>query len=96
MNYRALTDDERLTIQDQGWSMVADRDAIHKKFTFGNFNEAWGFMSRCALKAEQLNHHPEWFNVYNKVEVTLSTHDLGGLSEHDMKMAQFMDSTSKK
>ena len=96
MNYRALTDEERLAVQNDGWSMVEGRDAIHKKYAFKNFNQAWGFMSRCALKAEQLNHHPEWFNVYNRVEVTLSTHDLGGLSEHDLKMAQFMDSTSKE
>jgi len=96
MNYRALTEEERLTVQNDGWSMVEGRDAIHKKYAFKNFNQAWGFMSRCALKAEQLNHHPEWFNVYNRVEVTLSTHDLGGLSEHDLKMAQFMDSTSKE
>ena len=91
MNYQALNDVQRSTLLEQKWEMVDGRDAIAKKFTFANFNEAWGFMSRVALKAEQLNHHPEWFNVYNRVEVTLSTHDLGGLSEHDLNMAQFMD-----
>jgi 4a-hydroxytetrahydrobiopterin dehydratase len=58
---------------------------------FKDFSEAWGFMSRTALKAEQMDHHPEWFNVYNKVQVTLSTHDVGGLSEKDFALAGFMD-----
>ena len=74
-----------------GWQDVAGRDAITKTFTFGSFNEAWGFMSRVALKAEQMNHHPEWFNVYGKVEVTLATHDAGGVTERDVKLAAFMD-----
>lgn len=67
------------------------RDAIKKQFNFSDFNEAWGFMSRVALKAESMNHHPEWFNVYNRVEVTLSTHDCQGLSARDVKLANFMD-----
>ena len=75
-----------------GWTKVNDREAIFKTFTFGDFNEAFGFMSRVALKAEQINHHPEWFNVYARVDVTLSTHDCGGLSELDVRMALFMDS----
>ena len=62
-----------------------------KNFTFKNFNEAFGFMSRVALKAEAMNHHPEWFNVWNRVEVTLSTHDAGGLTELDIELATFMD-----
>lgn len=75
-----------------GWSLVEGRDAMKKSFTFSNFIDAWGFMSRVALKAESMNHHPEWFNVYNKVDVTLSTHECQGLSQRDMKLAAFMDS----
>ncbi len=74
-----------------GWGLVEGRDAIEKRFQFKTFNEAWGFMSRVALKAEQMNHHPEWFNVYNRVDVTLSTHDAGGLTELDVKLANFID-----
>ena len=75
-----------------GWSEVEDRDAIAKTFTFKSFGEAWAFVSRTALKAEQMNHHPEWFNVYARVDVTLTTHDCEGLSELDLKLARFMDS----
>ncbi len=74
-----------------GWSEVQGRDAITRKFEFRNFNEAFGFMSRAALMAEKLNHHPEWSNVYKTVEVTLSTHDAGGLTELDIKLAEAMD-----
>ena len=74
-----------------GWQEVADRDAIAKTFTFKNFNAAFGWMTRAALVAESMNHHPEWFNVWNRVEVTLSTHDAGGLSELDIKLAKRMD-----
>lgn len=74
-----------------GWSDVSGRDAITKKFTFKNFNEAFGFMSRVALVAEKMDHHPEWSNVYKTVEVTLSTHDAGGLTELDVKLAEAMD-----
>jgi 4a-hydroxytetrahydrobiopterin dehydratase len=74
-----------------GWQDVDGRNAITKTFTFADFNEAFGFMTRVALKAESQDHHPEWFNVYNRVEVTLSTHDADGVSERDIKMAQFMD-----
>ena len=63
-----------------GWAEVEDRDAIRKVFHFGTFGEAWGFMSHVALIAEKMDHHPEWFNVYNRVEIMLSTHDVGGLS----------------
>jgi len=73
------------------WTALADRDAISRLFRFKTFNEAFGFMTRVALKAERMNHHPEWFNVYNRVEVTLTTHDCGGLSELDVTMAGFMD-----
>ena len=74
-----------------GWSEVAGRDAISRKFTFKDFNEAFGFMARAALAAEKLDHHPEWSNVYNKVEVTLATHDAGGVTQLDIDLAQTMD-----
>ncbi len=75
----------------KGWSEVAGRDAISKKFVFADFNQAFGFMTRAALAAEKLDHHPEWFNVYKTVEVTLSTHDAGGLTERDITLAETMD-----
>ena len=74
-----------------GWSEVKGRDAISKKFVFADFNEAFGFMARVALAAEKLDHHPEWFNVYKTVEVTLSSHDAGGLTERDVALAEAMD-----
>ena len=74
-----------------GWTEVQGRDAIRKKFTFKDFNEAFGFMARAALVAEKLDHHPEWFNVYNRVEVTLATHDAGGVTQRDIELAQTMD-----
>ncbi|TYB88419.1 4a-hydroxytetrahydrobiopterin dehydratase [Oceaniovalibus sp. ACAM 378] len=73
-----------------GWQMVEGRDAIRREFKFTNFVEAFGFMTRAALVAEKLNHHPEWFNVYNKVDVTLTTHDVDGLSMLDIKLAKRM------
>jgi 4a-hydroxytetrahydrobiopterin dehydratase len=73
------------------WRMVDGRDAITRTFTFKDFNAAFGFMTRVALAAERMNHHPEWFNVWNRVEVTLSTHDAGGLTERDLKLAEAMD-----
>ncbi len=76
----------------KGWKKVRGRDAIHNKFQFKDFNEAFGFMGRVALMAEKMDHHPEWFNVYNRVEITLSTHDAGGLSERDVALARFIDS----
>jgi 4a-hydroxytetrahydrobiopterin dehydratase len=74
-----------------GWSEVKGRDAISKKFVFADFNEAFGFIARVALMAEKLDHHPEWSNVYKTVDVTLSTHDAGGLTELDIKLAEAMD-----
>ena len=74
-----------------GWSEVEDRDAIRKSFHFSNFSEAWGVLSRIALVAEKMDHHPEFFNVYNRVEIVLSTHDAGGLSERDVHLAQAID-----
>jgi 4a-hydroxytetrahydrobiopterin dehydratase len=73
------------------WSGVEGRDAIRRIFAFRSFSEAFGFMARAALVAEKLNHHPEWFNVYGKVDVTLTTHDAGGLTELDIKLARAMD-----
>jgi 4a-hydroxytetrahydrobiopterin dehydratase len=75
----------------KGWSEVGGRDAITKKFVFADFNAAFGFMTRAALVAEKLDHHPEWFNVYKTVEVTLSTHDAGGLTALDVTLAETMD-----
>jgi 4a-hydroxytetrahydrobiopterin dehydratase len=74
-----------------GWSDVPGRDAIAKKFVFKDFSQAFGFMTRAALVAEKMDHHPEWFNVYKTVEVTLSTHDAGGVTELDIKLAEAMD-----
>lgn len=75
----------------KGWSVVDGRDAIHKVFHFRDFNEAFGFMSRTAMMAEKMDHHPEWFNVYNRVEVTLTTHDAGGVTDKDIRLARFMN-----
>ena len=74
-----------------GWNEVDGRDAIIRKFMFKDFNEAFGFMARAALIAEKLDHHPEWFNVYKTVDVTLSTHDAGGVTERDIALAAAMD-----
>jgi 4a-hydroxytetrahydrobiopterin dehydratase len=74
-----------------GWSEVSGRDAITKKFVFQDFNQAFGFMARVALVAEKMDHHPEWSNVYKTVDVTLATHDAGGLTELDVKLAAEMD-----
>ncbi|MCA1776220.1 MAG: 4a-hydroxytetrahydrobiopterin dehydratase [Loktanella sp.] len=90
-----LTDADRTELIEpllaNGWAMVKDQDAITREYTFANFVEAFGFMSRAAIWAEKLNHHPEWFNVYKTVRVTLTTHDVDGLSELDAKLAQKMD-----
>ncbi|MBO6813647.1 MAG: 4a-hydroxytetrahydrobiopterin dehydratase [Rhizobiaceae bacterium] len=82
--------DEALAELD-GWTRVEGRDAIFRSYKFASFNEAFGFMSRVALAAEKLDHHPEWFNVYNKVDVTLATHDADGITELDIKLAQKMN-----
>lgn len=73
------------------WRVVEGRDAIERDFRFADFNAAFGFMSRVALQAEKLDHHPEWSNVYNRVHVVLSTHDVGGLSAKDIALAGFME-----
>jgi 4a-hydroxytetrahydrobiopterin dehydratase len=74
-----------------GWQMVEGRDAIHKTFKFKDFSAAFGFMARAALVAEKMDHHPEWTNIWNKVDVTLSTHSAGGLTELDVELAEAMD-----
>ena len=85
-----LTADERAAALKElsGWQMVDGRDAIQRSFKFKNFNEAWGFMNRVALLAEKADHHPEWFNVYNRVDILLTTHDCNGLSERDVALAR--------
>lgn len=77
-----------------GWAMTEGRDAIHKTFVFGNFVDAFAFMTKAAIWAEKWNHHPEWSNVYKTVDVTLTTHDAGGLSALDLKLAAKMDHLS--
>jgi 4a-hydroxytetrahydrobiopterin dehydratase len=73
------------------WALAEGRDAIRREFRFRDFSEAWGFMARVALLAEAQDHHPEWSNVYNRVEILLSTHDAGGLSERDLRLARAID-----
>jgi 4a-hydroxytetrahydrobiopterin dehydratase len=77
--------------QLNGWKAVDGRDAISKRYKFADFNAAFGFMTRVALKADKMDHHPEWSNVYNKVEVVLATHDAGGVTAKDVELATFMD-----
>jgi 4a-hydroxytetrahydrobiopterin dehydratase len=85
-----LTDAQRAALAQTvpGWSLVAGRDAIERSFRFRDFSEAWGFMNRVALLAESQNHHPDWSNVWSRVRIELSTHDAGGLTDSDMKLAQ--------
>ncbi|NLF55491.1 MAG: 4a-hydroxytetrahydrobiopterin dehydratase [Thauera phenolivorans] len=78
-----------------GWTEVEGRDAIRRSLCFADFNAAFGFMSRVALQAEKMDHHPEWSNVYNRVEIVLSTHDVGGLSELDLRLARFIDTAAQ-
>ncbi|WP_299151586.1 4a-hydroxytetrahydrobiopterin dehydratase [uncultured Tateyamaria sp.] len=91
-----LSDETRDTLLgpllDTGWAVADGRDAIHKTFEFANFVEAFGWMTRVAIWSEKWDHHPEWFNVYKQVEVTLTTHDVGGVSTLDLKLARKMDS----
>jgi 4a-hydroxytetrahydrobiopterin dehydratase len=74
-----------------GWRLTEGRDVIRREFRFRDFSEAWGFMARVALLAEAQDHHPEWSNVYNRVEILLTTHDAGGLSERDLRLARAID-----
>ena len=80
----------------EGWRATDGRDAITKAFKFKDFNAAFGFMTRVALYADKQDHHPEWFNVYNRVDVTLSTHDAGGVTDKDVALAHFMDEVAAK
>ncbi len=84
-------DAELPALGESGWGADPARDSIRKIWKFASFSEAWGFMSRAALAAEKMNHHPEWTNVYNVVDVTLTTHDCDGLSALDIKLAKRMD-----
>jgi len=78
-----------------GWREVEGRDAISRTFRFADFNAAFGFMARVACQAEKLDHHPEWFNVYNRVDVTLATHDAGGVTRLDITLARFIDTIAE-
>ena len=89
-----LTKDQILS-QLSGWTIVDGRDAIFKSFKFKSFHQAFGFMTEMALIAEKMDHHPEWFNVYSKVDVTLTTHSAGGVTILDVKLAQAMDKAAK-
>jgi 4a-hydroxytetrahydrobiopterin dehydratase len=88
-----LTDTERAALAQTlpDWSLVEGREAIARAFRFRDFNEAWGFMNRVALLAESQNHHPEWSNVWNRVNIELLTHDAGGLTDNDVKLAKAID-----
>ena len=88
-----LTDAQRAALPQSlpHWTVLAGPDAIRRELKFRDFSAAWGFMSRVALLAEAQDHHPEWQNVYNRVTITLTTHDAGGLSERDMKLAAAID-----
>lgn len=96
MSPKGLTSEERdqllKPLLQDGWVMDnSGRDAIRKELIFKDFIQAFGFMTSIALKAEKMNHHPEWFNCYNKLNILLSTHDVGGLSEKDIKLAKYID-----
>ena len=79
-----------------GWRELSGRDAIAKTFTFKDFNQAFGFMTRVALTAEKMDHHPEWSNVYKTVDVTLSTHDAGGVTQKDIALAKAMEKFARE
>jgi len=91
---RAAIDENLAELSD--WGLAADGLSISKTFKFRNFVEAFGFMTEAALAAEKLNHHPEWFNVYSRVEVKLTTHDAGGLTDHDVKLAKAMEKAAAR
>ena len=89
------TDYKQALTKLTGWRKVRHKEAVEKTYLFKDFNAAFGFMTRVALRAEKEDHHPEWFNVYNKVVVTLTTHDAGGITKKDLAMAKFMNHTAK-
>lgn len=82
---------ETIKAKIPNWQSARDGKAIFREFRFEDFNAAFAFMTRAALRAETMNHHPEWFNVYNRVEITLTTHDADGITELDLRFAQFLD-----
>ena len=86
---------DKALAQLTGWSAVSGRDAITKSYKFADFNAAFGWMTRVALAAEKLDHHPEWFNVYNRVDVTLATHDADGVTDLDVQLATIMDAAAR-
>jgi 4a-hydroxytetrahydrobiopterin dehydratase len=87
---KLIAESELLNLPGE-WKLAADKKSIHQSFKFKDFAEAWSFMTRIALLAEKMDHHPEWSNVYNKVEITLSTHDSGGVTEKDIALAEEID-----
>lgn len=91
--YKKIELDELLAVLD-GWKAVEGREAIYKKFTFKDFGEAFKAMTKIAEKADKMDHHPEWFNVYNRLEITLTTHDAGGVTSYDQELASFIDEIS--
>jgi 4a-hydroxytetrahydrobiopterin dehydratase len=93
---KTLTPERRagLSTELPDWRMQGSRDAIERTFKFKDFNAAWGFMSRVALMAEKMDHHPEWSNVYNRVTIALTTHDAGGLTERDRTLALAIDAAA--
>jgi len=94
---RLTTEARRAALQElAGWSLADGRDAIEKSFKFKDFSQAWGFMARVALAAEAMDHHPEWSNVYNRVEILLTTHSCDGLSELDLALARKIEAAAKE
>jgi len=96
MNYKKLSGNEldEIVRNMKGWELKDEK--LQKSFKFTNFVEAFGFMTKIALEAERMNHHPEWSNVYNNVTIKLSTHDAGGIIDHDIKLAKIIDDTNSK
>lgn len=92
---------DRLNAKDvamrlEGWEQISGREAIERSFGFSDFKEAWAFMSAVALKAEQMDHHPEWSNVYNRVDVVLTTHDANGVTNKDLELGVYMDQLARQ
>ncbi len=98
MTGQTLTGDERAAaLRDlPDWTVASGRDAIERALKFPDFNAAWGFMTSVALAAEKMDHHPEWSNVWNRVDILLSTHDAGGLTRKDIELAKVIDRAAKK
>jgi 4a-hydroxytetrahydrobiopterin dehydratase len=96
MHYK-LTSEERAEQLESLplWTAAVGRDAIERSLRFADFNEAFGFMTRVAIKAQEMNHHPEWFNVYNRVDITLTTHDAQGVTQLDLTLARFIDEAGR-